>query len=355
MNAKLKMKTIKEDEHENDFYNTNNLVLSSKISSKLDNKLEKNENISKYNDYSPLNAKKEFSKKVLNNNINNNNNIQFNNFNDANMRAINSKNTNTDINKISKNDYKNLIGAEVFEFVEELANNQIIKENKNKKKNNKREIKYANESKVLNLGLSDNQNVDFETKSKAQKGLLFLLNKVSGGTFLPEIGDYIKKKKEEFKHQKKLSLEEKETENEKNEIINKRKQHKLKHMTNIFNNENFNNIFKDEENLEFDLKLLGSKINSESKENLSIYKKNSLIPINLKRKDDKDSNHIHLKNKAFKINKNKQYNENKDEDMNLYLKMYFSNKEADNIVESNNMSLKNNEKNKFKNDITNRK
>jgi hypothetical protein len=45
-------------------------------------------------------------------------------------------------------------------------------------------------------GLNDNILNDFENKDKARKGLLFLLNKLSNGTFCPEINDYFRELRE---------------------------------------------------------------------------------------------------------------------------------------------------------------
>ena len=53
-------------------------------------------------------------------------------------------------------------------------------------------------------GMNDNIHIDFERKNKARRSLLYLLNKMSGGTFCPQIIDYFKEIKELKKKEEQL-------------------------------------------------------------------------------------------------------------------------------------------------------
>jgi hypothetical protein len=62
-----------------------------------------------------------------------------------------------------------------------------------------------NKSITQNKGLTENILNDFETKEKARKGLLFLMNKISGNTFCPEIIYYFNNlKKENLQNKKEM-------------------------------------------------------------------------------------------------------------------------------------------------------
>jgi len=74
-----------------------------------------------------------------------------------------------------------------------------------------------------NKGLTENILNDFETKEKARKGLLFLMNKISDNTFCPEIIHYFNNlKKENLQNKKELEnqiIKEEEKENSKVPLI----------------------------------------------------------------------------------------------------------------------------------------
>jgi hypothetical protein len=168
-----------------------------------------------------------------------------------------------------------------------------------------------------NQGLSDNHTVDAENKNKAQKGLLLLLNKMSGGLFIPEINVYFTKKKEELKLQKTKDLEEKANEEEKTQILKKQKINRQKNAVNIFKNETFNNIFKEE--------------NEENDENMKFGNKNNNNGQNLYQHNNgqKQTRKKSLQ-QAFNM---KEFEEDKESNLYDYLVMFFPKKEAQEITE----------------------
>lgn len=210
----------------------------------------------------------------------------------------------------------NGIDEDLYNFIEEIHKQNYKVKNKftpkiDLRKENK-SLDINDKSKKAKLGLSDNQTVDAENKSKAQKGLLLLLNKLSGGEFVPEINTYFLKKKEEIRIQKSKDLEEKANEEEKTKILEKRKMNRQKNMTSIFKNETFNNIFKEENEDIGGLDSIVNKYNDNSTNNLE--KKNKL-----------------MKQQAYNINKGKNFDE--DKEFNIYdnLMMFFTKKEAQEI------------------------
>ena len=104
--------------------------------------------------------------------------------------------------------------------------NQINEKSKLKKISSLNEEKYKNilaNNHNYNYsnytGLNENIHIDCERKNKARRSLLYLLNKMSGGTFCPQIIDYFKEIREIKKQEEQLK-EVKEEDNE-NETIDK--------------------------------------------------------------------------------------------------------------------------------------
>ena len=86
--------------------------------------------------------------------------------------------------------------------------NQINEKGKLKKISSLNEIKaekkiFSNNNNIYN-GLNENIHVDYERKNKARRSLLYLLNKMSGGTFCPQIMDYFKEIRELKKQEEQL-------------------------------------------------------------------------------------------------------------------------------------------------------
>ena len=67
--------------------------------------------------------------------------------------------------------------------------------------------------------MNDNIHIDFERKNKARRSLLYLLNKMSGGTFCPQIIDYFKEIRELEKQKEKLKEVKEEEENNKDQVL----------------------------------------------------------------------------------------------------------------------------------------
>lgn len=267
---------------------------------------------------------------MKNKNITIEDNDQFVNKNELQERkATKTVNNNKDIKEPLNEKYSliNGIDDDIYMFMEEIhkQNNKVRKFGNKIGKENKTIVSdtiVENKSKTTHFGLSDNNTVDAENKSKAQKGLLLLLNKLSGGDFVPEIKTYFTKKKEEIKMKKKKDLEEKANEEEKNKILEKRKMSRQKNMS-IFKNETFNNIFK-EENEEMGIDSLEKKYNEHN-----IEKKNTNV----------------IKQQAMNLNRFKNFDE--DREISIYdnLIMYFTKKEAQEITE---MRKNEEENNNFK-------
>ena len=89
---------------------------------------------------------------------------------------------------------------------------QVNEKGKLKKISSLNEAKDGKISSNTYNGLNDNIHIDFERKNKARRSLLYLLNKMSGGTFCPQIIDYFKEIRE-LKKQEELLKEVKEEEN----------------------------------------------------------------------------------------------------------------------------------------------
>ena len=87
-------------------------------------------------------------------------------------------------------------------------------------------------------GLNDNIHFDFERKNKARRSLLYLLNKMSGGTFCPQIVNYFKEIRELKKQEEQLKevKEVKEEENQNEPIINQTKKYRTKNNKNLLSN-----------------------------------------------------------------------------------------------------------------------
>ena len=89
---------------------------------------------------------------------------------------------------------------------------QVNEKSKLKKLSSLNEVKSEKTQPNTYNGLNDNIHIDFERKNKARRSLLYLLNKMSGGTFCPQIVDYFKEIRELKKQEEQLK-EVKEEEN----------------------------------------------------------------------------------------------------------------------------------------------
>ena len=111
---------------------------------------------------------------------------------------------------------------------------QVNDKGKLKKISSLNEAKDGKISANTYNGLNDNIHIDFERKSKARRSLLYLLNKMSGGTFCPQIIDYFKEIRE-LKKQEELLKEVKEEDINEDEppiIINSTKGEKNNYIKN---------------------------------------------------------------------------------------------------------------------------
>ena len=95
------------------------------------------------------------------------------------------------------NPSNNLINPELLTYITRVQNERDKALNNNNKRN------YINIEQVLDkkyAGLNSvmNENINFDKvkRTQAKKGLLYLLNNLSGGTFCPEINIYFEEMKE---------------------------------------------------------------------------------------------------------------------------------------------------------------
>ena len=140
--------------------------------------------------------------------------------------------------------------------------NQINEKNKLKKISSLNEEKYK---KILvtnhnYTGLNENIHVDYERKNKARRSLLYLMNKMSGGTFCPQIEDYFKEIREIKKQEEQLK-EVKEEENgdeglDKNNKKNNNILSNLKSKNNILNYKFNKKNGKDSNNVEKEVNII---------------------------------------------------------------------------------------------------
>jgi hypothetical protein len=106
------------------------------------------------------------------------------------------------------------INDEIFNYLEGLSKTKNNAHGHGKKKFKRNDfdndLETIQEDKKITKnieikGLDDNINNDNELKLKARKGLLFLLNGLSGGVFCPEIKKHFKKLRDEYETNKKAS------------------------------------------------------------------------------------------------------------------------------------------------------
>ena len=110
----------------------------------------------------------------------------------------------TNIDPIRKNsNSKARIDQNIINYL-----NQINEKGKLKKISSLNEIKAEkkifNNNNIIYTGLNENIHIDYERKNKARRSLLYLLNKMSGGTFCPQIMDYFKEIRELKKQEEQL-------------------------------------------------------------------------------------------------------------------------------------------------------
>lgn len=192
------------------------------------------------------------------------------------------------------------IDNDIYAYIEDI---QKIQRKQPKHQNQVKTIysikQEGNDKLKKHIGISDNLQTDAENKSKAQKGLLELLNKLSGGTFVPEIKTYFNKKKEEMK-------------------LNKE---------NVKQNEGKNEKIERKESL-------GKKINRQSNLNHMEEDKEETNNLNKKyvpEKEEMTQSESKLNNNLIKtllIKRNKNYTEDEGFDLCELLKKYFPDKVA---------------------------
>jgi hypothetical protein len=196
--------------------------------------------------------------------INTSQNLHQKSSNELNIAESNNNNFNL-IHRISSHKENGIkirqdtgVDEEIYQFIEDIHRQNL--KAKNTKANQIKSfypgkeraitlvdgLNDKNNKKVqMNLiGLSDNNTIDSENKSKAQKGLLLLLNKMSNGDFMPEIKSFFDRKNEEKQLQTKESkniIHENISDEE--ELITEKK--RMTRQTNINKSENFEN--KEEE------------------------------------------------------------------------------------------------------------
>ncbi len=118
------------------------------------------------------------------------------------------------------NQDNNSINPELLTYIQKVqSDNEKIK--RLSQANTSIQVGRVITNKLINIdsNLNDNMTYDKENRGNAKKGLLFLLNNLSGGTFCPEIETYFNQLKdlkiEELKHKTK-KLEKISVENGKN-------------------------------------------------------------------------------------------------------------------------------------------
>ena len=105
------------------------------------------------------------------------------------------------------------INPEILTYIQKVQNDneksKILTQNKN---NVPIQVERIITNKLINTnnyqGLNEDMTFDKDTRFAAKKGLLYLLNNLSNGTFCPDIEEYFSKMKEakmeEFKHKSRL-------------------------------------------------------------------------------------------------------------------------------------------------------
>ena len=177
--------------------------------------------------------------------------------------------------------------------------NQLNEKNKLKKISSLNEEKYKNilVSNYNYNGLNENIHIDYERKNKARRSLLYLMNKISGGTFCPQINDYFKEIREIKKQEEQL----KEVKDEENgdETLDKNNNKNNNILSNLKSKNNILNYKFNKKN--------GKDSNSMEKE-VNIISKNYTNDYNLKDLEEFiDSDEIEkMNNNKFNFNKEAQ-------------------------------------------------
>ena len=123
----------------------------------------------------------------------------------------------------SNNSNKELIRQNSRVPIDQNILNYLAKVNE---KDKLKKLASLNESKGEKIntniydGLNENIHIDFERKNKARRSLLYLLNKMSGGTFCPQIVEYFKEIRELKKKEEQLKEVKEEENNEEQPSIN---------------------------------------------------------------------------------------------------------------------------------------
>ena len=105
------------------------------------------------------------------------------------------------------------INPEILTYIQKVQNDNEKSKNINQNKNNVPiQVERIITNKLINTnnyqGLNEDMTFDKDKRFAAKKGLLYLLNNLSNGTFCPDIEEYFSKMKEakmeEFKHKSRL-------------------------------------------------------------------------------------------------------------------------------------------------------
>ena len=111
------------------------------------------------------------------------------------------------------NEISSPINPEILTYIQKVQNdNDKVKVMKDSKNNMPIQVERIIQNKLMNInnfsGLNEDMTYDKDKRFTAKKGLLYLLNNLSNGTFCPDIEEYFSKMKdakmEELKHKSRI-------------------------------------------------------------------------------------------------------------------------------------------------------
>lgn len=208
-----------------------------------------------------------------------------------------------------------LISEDIIRYIEKIKPTNSRTRIISKKKQLDAIPENATVPKLEQKGLNDNINIDADFKDKAKKGLLYLLNKLSGNKFCPEIDSYFEQVKKE-KRANRLLMEDAEAQSiKKNEISkNLRRQ-------NFIDKFEPRNLLKKQSDDDF-LKI-NTKKGTFSLVNQGKQAQNNAVPVkpislNLKRRSEMNENNRNEKNEYAKRNLKSFKEDLTDKDLELF-------------------------------------
>ena len=113
----------------------------------------------------------------------------------------------------TENEISSPINPEILTYIQKVQNdNDKVKVMKDSKNNMPIQVERIIQNKLMNInnfsGLNEDMTYDKDKRFTAKKGLLYLLNNLSNGTFCPDIEEYFSKMKdakmEELKHKSRI-------------------------------------------------------------------------------------------------------------------------------------------------------